>query len=522
MCFKIIKFFLICYASNISAVNFENNFSVLSKEDKITHSCSKVLLARTSEYWNAMLRSGMKETQQGFVELPYTSETIQVMLGLIHKKEHHEKSISLQIYTELFDFASMSLDDDLKSHLSTFSIDITNEDCLDALAFALRYQDPYLNPQIFECLKNTEPDNEMAQLIINSISKDTLMLINELKQNWASKLFEYLENNNKNLFLNKNLTSYKTAKTLLNIDGLSKEYLQELIQNYEDHEIALINNLEAAIIAKTQELTIDREDPKVLLSLFLAHYEINMKAQLPDNSDGLSNKIRDLCATGAALGFLMTGLTSFYIDDHEHLAACGNIFYYAQLMTTIGIATGLGAYSASCLTSSCLTWLVNKSEDLLSYNNEVRSSFFLNAAHSTWPAVIEICKTTKPVVNAAIEANLRAAETNLKKFVNNAVLIALPKLGFTEFINSVKKQQAIWRLGRLFELAYKAQKNYIDIYFSTQYQAVFDLLKNKQGFNLTSEQVKQLIAKRTWKNSINPYLISLKNIIDPANQAMNH
>lgn len=184
--------------------NLLTDFKIIS-QDKTEHNCHRALLGAYSPYFMKMLINGFKEGRRQELELPYSKETINIILDFIYdptKIAVEIEPVPFSIYIELINFTKQSFSKNLTTALGKTIIDINNNEIL-ALEYGILYDDENLLEQSFNKIKDSPPSQSIEDLIINNIETNNMLIIKMLKMIWSSTIFEQLLLSNKMLIENK-------------------------------------------------------------------------------------------------------------------------------------------------------------------------------------------------------------------------------------------------------------------------------------------------------------------------------
>ena len=97
--------------------------------DGFQYPCHKLILSVASDYFSKMLTSNMSETKNNTLRLPYTKDTIEILLDFIYDpdKTTIDKEISWDVYLELKDCADIYFIGNLKQAIATAKVIIERD-----------------------------------------------------------------------------------------------------------------------------------------------------------------------------------------------------------------------------------------------------------------------------------------------------------------------------------------------------------------------------------------------------------
>lgn len=254
------------------------DFALHSNEGGI-YPCHKVVLASHSQYWRKLLKSEYKEVMQGYVELDYSNEAIEIILRQTYmpEKKPDITHISFELYAELFNFADLSLDESLKDFLNKVSLEPSDNDNLEALQFANFYNDNNLTDKVLNNIKNNYENKDIDKYIIKMVKEENELIFFGLEKIIGSVFFNHLCENNYEL-----LIGDQKFKDILNLENLSKDEIESMLSmdNYNNIINNLLQDLENKLLMLIKDMKIN--SPAQLASFFVAHEIINLS--LPRNT----------------------------------------------------------------------------------------------------------------------------------------------------------------------------------------------------------------------------------------------
>ncbi len=162
--------------SNILAFRDAGTYTdfTLVAADGRTHACHRLVLAARSDYWRAMFAPSWKESGNNWLEVQYSYQALQLYLDFIYKsKKTFNEVLSFELYSDLRDLATKSMDQDLLSALSEAAITFDKAHG-EALNFAVAHNDKYLMAQLFNALNADGVGSQLfAPIVLFSLSGHT-------------------------------------------------------------------------------------------------------------------------------------------------------------------------------------------------------------------------------------------------------------------------------------------------------------------------------------------------------------
>ncbi len=269
-------------SQKLNQLRLDSDFTdyALHSQDGSIYPCHKVVLAAHLDYWKNLLKSGCKESTQGYIELDISNEATELIIKTIYLPDEalDMEPVSIQVYIELLDFAEKTFDESLKNFLNKVSLQELEDKnySLHALEFASRYTSKNLGDLIFNSIKNDLPDRELSDYIIQNINTDNEIITHGLSRIIGSVFFKHLYENNPQSFMGKNINYYDGMEDILDMESWSREKTEHILDNYDYAISSLIKSLEEKVLSKAEDMKI--KSPDQLLSFFSAYCMINISA----------------------------------------------------------------------------------------------------------------------------------------------------------------------------------------------------------------------------------------------------